>query len=42
MSVGFWLAFGRPALSQICPLNILGHALIYVFYLSVRGRVTNN
>lgn len=42
VSAGFWLAFERPALSQICLLNILGHARIYVFYLSVRGRVTNN
>lgn len=29
-------------ISQICLLNILGHARICVFYLSVRGRVTNN
>ena len=31
LSADLWLAFGRPALSQICLLNILGHARIYVF-----------
>ena len=32
---------GARYISQICLLNILGHVRICVFYISVRGRVTN-
>ena len=37
-SAGSWV----PGTITGMSLNILGHARICVFYLSVRGRVTNN
>lgn len=42
LRVGLSADPGCPELSQIYLLNILGHVRICVFYLSVRGRVTNN
>lgn len=41
LRVGLSADPGCPELSQIRLLNILGHARIYVFYISLRGRVAS-